>query len=345
MAQGTAASALDHADMDAARSVVMAALGQSEDSAVETDDAGDTNATSTAADDVEDSDESADIPEEAEEGAESDDAEPAEEIETKGIEEDSPFSAADKAAIAADPKLAKLAKGLQKSYTSKMQELGEVRKFREQLKGDPQTVLQRIAEANGLKVSFGESKAAAPTAPQAPPQVPETIAAVAAGVRAKWVPIIGEEATDQLLSGMQEIVTAATGAAVGPILKANGDREQATLVAQTQAEFDRFATEHPDWKNHEAAMQALGARIAPQNMSAYEYTKFLYDNVTRGQQIVKAKVEAAAKVAAKVKRAATDAEPAPRTRIPGKGVKDTPKTYATPEDAVRASLAELGFSA
>ena len=321
----------------------MAALGQSEGSPVEDDDAGDTNATSTAADDVEDSDESADNPEEAEEGAESEDEEPAEEVETKGIEEDSPFSAADKAAIAADPKLAKMAKGMQQSYTARMQELGEVRKFREQLKGDPKTVLQRIAEANGLKVSFdGQAAAAAP--PAVPPQVPEVLSTVAAGVRAKWVPIIGEEATDQLLSGMQEIVTAATGAAVGPLVQANTAREQASVQAQVNADLDRFKSEHSDWATHEAAMTELAGKIVPQGMSTYEYAKFLYSNVTRGQQIAKAKVEASAKVAAKVKRAATDAEPAPRTRVPSKGVKEAPRKYSA-EDAVRAALAEQGYSA
>lgn len=321
----------------------MAALGQSEESPVEDDDAGDTNATSTAADDVEDSDESADNPEEAEEGAESEDEEPAEEVETKGIEEDSPFSAADKAAIAADPKLAKMAKGMQQSYTARMQELGEVRKFREQLKGDPKTVLQRIAEANGLKVSFdGQAAAAAP--PAVPPQVPEVLSTVAAGVRAKWVPIIGEEATDQLLSGMQEIVTAATGAAVGPLVQANTAREQASVQAQVNADLDRFKSEHSDWATHEAAMTELAGKIVPQGMSTYEYAKFLYSNVTRGQQIAKAKVEASAKVAAKVKRAATDAEPAPRTRVPSKGVKEAPRKYSA-EDAVRAALAEQGYSA
>ncbi len=343
MAQGTAASQPDHGDQDIARSVVMAALGQSEGSPVEDDDAGDTNATSTAADDVEDSDESADNPEEAEEGAESEDEAPAEEVETKGIEEDSPFSAADKAAIAADPKLAKMAKGMQQSYTARMQELGEVRKFREQLKGDPKTVLQRIAEANGLKVSFdGQAAAAAP--PAVPPQVPEVLSTVAAGVRAKWVPIIGEEATDQLLSGMQEIVTAATGAAVGPLVQANTAREQASVQAQVNADLDRFKSEHSDWATHEAAMTELAGKIVPQGMSTYEYAKFLYSNVTRGQQIAKAKVEASAKVAAKVKRAATDAEPAPRTRVPSKGVKEAPRKYSA-EDAVRAALAEQGYSA
>lgn len=344
MAQGTAASRPDHGDQDIARSVVMAALGQSEESPVEDDDAGDTNATSTAADDVEDSDESADNPEEAEEGAESEDEEPAEEVEAKG-EDDSPFTAADKAAIAADPKLAKLAKGLQKSYTERMQELGEVKKFREQLKGDPKSVLQRIAEANGLKVSFeGQAAAAAPVIPAAPPQVPEVLSTVAAGVRAKWVPIIGEEATDQLLSGMQEIVTAATGAAVGPLVQANTAREQAAVQAQVNADLERFKAEHTDWAQHEQAMTELAGKIVPQGMSTYEFAKFLYSNVTRGQQIAKAKVEASAKVAAKVKRAATDAEPAPRTRVPSKGVKEAPRKY-TAEDAVRAALAEQGYSA
>lgn len=343
MAQGTAASQPDHGDQDIARSVVMAALGQSEGSPVEDDDAGDTNATSTAADDVEDSDESADNPEEAEEGAESEDEAPAEEVETKGIEEDSPFSAADKAAIAADPKLAKMAKGMQQSYTARMQELGEVRKFREQLKGDPKTVLQRIAEANGLKVSF-DGQAAVAAAPAVPPQVPEVLSTAAAEAQAELAPIIGDEATAVMLSVIQRLVSAGTGAAVGPLIQANTAREQASVQAQVNADLDRFKSEHSDWATHEAAMTELAGKIVPQGMSTYEYAKFLYSNVTRGQQIAKAKVEASAKVAAKVKRAATDAEPAPRTRVPSKGVKEAPRKYSA-EDAVRAALAEQGYSA
>jgi len=346
LAQGTATARPDYNDEAAARSAVEAALGIEAESTVE-GDASDTEAASTAADDVEDSDESAEETEETtDEGTESEDEE-ADEVEgveaKEEPEDDSPFSASDKAAIAADPKLAKLAKGLQKSYTKKMQELGETSRFQKLLNGDPKTVLQRIAEANGLKVKFDGESVVAPAATTSPAASTDSLAPVLAGVRAKWVPIIGEEAADQLLSGMHEIVTAATDAKVAPITRGIQAREQASVQAQVDAEFKRFTDEHPDWKQYEGPMAELAAKINPQ-MGAYETSKFLYDNVTKGKQIAKAKTDTATKLAAKVKKSVADAEPAPRTRVPGTVVKQAPKSYATAEDAVKASLAEMGYS-
>ena len=340
MAQGTAQAAPDYKDESAARSVVMAALGQTDDSEVEASAGGDTDATETVADDVENSDESADTTEEStDEGAESGD-EP-EEVEAKGDDDDegSPFTAEDKAALAKAPKeVQKLAKGLQRSYTKRMQELGETEKFRKLLNGDPQSVLQRIAEANGLKVKFGdEALAPAPALTDSNP-----LTAVAANVRAKWVPIIGEEATDQLLAGMQELVSAGTGAAVKPIIESQTAREREQVQARFKEDFGRFEAEHPDWRKYEGEMLELSKQINPQ-MSPYDTAKFLYANVTRDKQIAAAKTEGAVKTAAKVKRSAADAEPAPHTRIPGSKVKTAPTVYKTPGDAVRAAMAEQGY--
>lgn len=343
MAQGTAHKAPDYNDADAARSVVMAALGQADESEVDESATGDTDATEAAADDDENSDESAvETEESADEGTESeDDSEEAVEAKAddKG-EPDSPFSAEDKAALAKAPKeVQKLAKGLQRSYTKRMQELGETEKFRKMFEGDPQTVLQRIAEANGLKVKFGE-EAKAETVTTTTDASP--LSAVAAGVRAKWVPIIGEEASDQLLSGVQEIIQAATGAAVKPIIESQTQREREQVQARVNEDFKRFEAEHPDWKKHEGAMLELSKKLNPQ-MGAYDTAKFLYSHVTRDLAVAAARTEGAAKTATKVKRAVADAEPAPHTRIPGSKVKTAPPVYKTAGDAVRAALAEQGY--
>lgn len=337
MAQGTARTASNHDDRAAAQSVVMAALGQTDESEVDESAQGDTDATEAAADEVEDSDESAvEAEESADEGTESDDdSEETVEAKAKDEEEDSPFTAEDKAAIAKDPTLKKAYKGLMQSYTKKMQALGEVEKFKKQLEGDPQSILQRLAEANGLKVKFGEEAKAETTTTTTDP-----IAAVAAAVRAKWVPIIGDEASDQLLAGVQEIVAAASGAAVRPLIESQTAREREQATARFKDDFGRFEKEHPDWKQHETAMLELSKRVNPQ-MSPYETAKFLYDHVTRDRQIAKAKAEASG--AAKVKRAVADAEPAPRTRIPGSKVKTAPAVYKTSRDAVLAAMAEQGY--
>lgn len=338
MAQGTARTASNHDDRAAAQSVVMAALGQPDESEVDESAQGDTDATEAAADDVEDSDESAEEAEEsADEGTESvDDSEETVEAKADKDEEDSPFSAEDKAALAKAPKeVQKLAKGLQRSYTQKMQALGEVEKFKKQLEGDPQSILQRLAEANGLKVKFGEEAKAETTTQAADP-----IAAVAAAVRAKWVPIIGDEASDQLLAGVQEIVAAASGAAVKPLIESQTAREREQATARFKDDFGRFEKEHPDWKQHETAMLELSKQVNPQ-MSPYDTAKFLYDHVTRPQQLAKAKAEASG--AAKVKRAVADAEPPPRTRIPGSKVKTAAPVYKTSRDAVLAAMAEQGY--
>jgi len=315
----------------------MAALGQTDESEVDESAQGDTDATEAAADEVEDSDESAvEAEESADEGTESDDdSEETVEAKAKDEEEDSPFTAEDKAAIAKDPTLKKAYKGLMQSYTKKMQALGEVEKFKKQLEGDPQSILQRLAEANGLKVKFGEEAKAETTATTTDP-----IAAVAAAVRAKWVPIIGDEASDQLLAGVQEIVAAASGAAVRPLIESQTAREREQATARFKDDFGRFEKEHPDWKQHETAMLELSKKVNPQ-MSPYETAKFLYDHVTRDRQIAKAKAEASG--AAKVKRAVADAEPAPRTRIPGSKVKTAPAVYKTSRDAALAAMAEQGY--
>jgi hypothetical protein len=318
----------------------MAALGQPEDSTVEDEAGGDTDATETAADDVEDSDESAESTEEStEEGTESGDEEP-EQVEAKG-EEDSPFTAEDKAAIKADPKLAKMAKGLLKSYTQKMQELGETAKFQKMIQGDPKTVLARIAEANGLKVNFDGEKPATPATPAS--ELSNSVQAVIDAQRAEWLPILGEGATNAMVAGMQRIAEAVAGSKVEPIVKGNTAREQAEMQAKVQDDFSRFEKEHPDWKSHEATMLALVPKINPA-LSTYEKTTLLYELATKDKQITKAKTDAEVKHAAKVKKSAADAEPAPHTRIPGGKVKSAPATYKTTEDAVRASLAEMGYT-
>jgi len=341
LAQGTASTATNYNDESAARSAVMAALGQTDDSTVEAE-ARDTDATETAADDVDDSEESAEEAEETtEEDSKSDDEEP-KEVEAKGEEEtDSPFNAEDRAAIKADPKLAKLAKGLQKSYTQKMQELGEVSKFQKMIQGDPKTVLQRIAEANGLKVNFDGDKAASTAL--ATGDITDPVAAAIEAQRAEWLPILGEGATTAMLKGIQRVAEAITGSKVEPIVKGNTAREQAVLQVQVNEEFSRFTKEFPDWKTHEAAMLELKDKINP-NMGTYDTAKFLYDNVTKGKQIAKAKTEAETKLAAKVKRSAADAEPAPRTRIPGGKVTTPPHAFKSAEDAVKAALAEQGYT-
>lgn len=345
MAQGTARTAANYDDNAAARSVVMAALGQADESEVEASETGDTDATEATADDVEDSDESADQTEEtADEGTESDD-EDEEPVEAKAKEEeDSPFSAEDKAALAkAPPEVQKLAKGLQRSYTKKMQALGETEKFRKLFEGDPQLVIQRLAETSGLKVKIGE-EAAVTTASPATPATPAVspVQAVAASVRAKWVPIVGEEAADQLLAGMQEIVNASTGAAVAPIIEGQTKQAREQAQAKFKEDFGRFEKEHPDWREHETAMLELSKQLNPQ-MSPYETAKFLYNHVTRDKQVAKARTEGALKTATKVKRAVEAAEPAPRTRIPGSKVKTAPPVYQTSRDAILAAMGEQGY--
>lgn len=327
----------------------MAALGQADESEVETEETSDTSATaSTASDEEGDSGQSEEASEETtEEGAESEEeTEDTETVETKAEEttEDSPFTAADKAAIEKDPTLKKAYKGLMQSYTKKMQELGETAKFQKLLQGDPRTVLARVAEAHGLKAQFQDPNAQVAAAASSAAVASDPVQAAIEEVRASFAPLVGDETASQLVAGFNKIVSAATQTAVSPILQAQSAREQAQVIEQAKAEFSRFEKEHPDWKAHEAAMTELASRIQPKNMGAYEMSKFLYENVTRGQQIAKATTAAVAKVSAKVKKSVADSEPRPHTRVPGKSVKEAPRKYATPEDAVLASLAEMGYT-
>jgi len=321
----------------------MAAMGM--DSAVSDEADSDTNATVNADDDVEDSDESSEDAEEpTNEDTESEDEEEAEEVEAKGNEEeDSPFTAEDRKALKTAPKeVQKLAKSLQKDYTRKTQELAETRKFQQMLQGDPRTVLQRVAEANGLKVTIDDGK----TAPAA--KAPESLStdaveSVIAEEVARLAPIIGEEAAKTLLRSHDRVAQARANAAVAPIVAGNTAREQAALQERVNAEFNRFASEHPDWKAHEVTMLEKMKALNP-NLSTYEMSKLAYELATAGTKVVKAATEAEAKLAAKKKRAMADAEPAPRTRVPGTKVKEAPKRYAKTEDAVKAALAEMGYT-
>lgn len=326
----------------------MAALGQSDESEVDADATSDTSATATASDDADDSGQSEDESEETtEEGTESADeeTEDTETVEAKGAEtEDTPFTAADKAAIEKNPTLKKAYKGLMQSYTKKMQELGEVAKFRSTLQGDPRSVLAQLAQQHGLKAEFMDPNTQVAVAASAAAVASDPVQSAIDEVRATFAPLVGDETANQLVAGFNKIVSAATQTAVAPIMKANTAREQAQIMEQAKSDFNRFAQEHPDWKAHESAMTALADNLQPRNMGAYELSKFLYESVTRGKQIAKATTEAVAKVSAKQKRAVSDAEPRPRTSVPGKSVKEAPRAYKSSEDAVRASLAEMGYT-
>lgn len=318
----------------------MAAMGM--DSAVSDEADSDTDATVNADDDVEDSDESSEDAEEpTKEDTESDD-EGDEEVEARGEEEDSPFTAEDRKALKTAPKeVQKLAKSLQKDYTRKTQELAETRKFQQMLQGDPKTVLQRIAEANGLKVSIDDGKAAPAAAPAS--AAPDSVESVIQEEIARLAPIIGEEAAKTLLTSQGRVAQARADAALAPIVAGNTAREQAALKERVDADFNRFAAEHPDWKTHEATMLEKMKSLNP-NLPVYEMSKLAYELATAGTKVVKAATDAEAKLAAKKKRAMADAEPPPRTRVPGTKVKEAPKHYSKTEDAVKAALAEMGYT-
>lgn len=313
------------------------------DSAVSDEADSDTDATVNADDNVEDSDESSEDAEEpTKEDTESDD-EGDEEVEAKGSEEeDSPFTAEDRKALkTAPPEVKKLAKSLQKDYTRKTQELAETRKFQQMLQGDPRTVLQRVAEANGLKVTIDDGKAAPAAAPASTPT--DTVEAVIQEEIARLAPIIGEEAARTLLTSQGRVAQARADAALAPIVAGNTAREQAALKERVDADFNRFAAEHPDWKAHEATMLEKMKSLNP-NLPVYEMSKLAYELATAGTKVVKAATDAEAKLAAKKKRAMADAEPPPRTRVPGTKVKEAPKHYSKAEDAVKAALAEMGYT-
>lgn len=339
MPQGTAGTPTVNSDHDAAHSVVMAALGQADgDSDVDEDASSDTDATETAADDVEDSDESADDAEEStEESTElaSDDAE--EDAEAKGEDEEDLFTAADKAALAKAPKeIQRLAKSLRRSYSEKTTAIAQ---FQKSIQGNPQEVLQRLAEANGLKVSFGD-KVAALAAP-ADAKTTDAVAAAIEAQRQEWLPILGEGATNAMLKGIQRVAEAITGSKVEPIVQGQTARERAAAQEKVNSDFDRFTKEHPDWKAHESKMLAQLPNINP-DLDTYTKTKLAYDLATRDKQVAKAKSDG--KLETKIKKAAADAEPAPRTRVPGSKVKAPPPVYKSSRDAIIAAMAEQGHT-
>lgn len=331
MPKPTAGRAEDYDDRGAAQSALAAVQGAPSDSAVTDDESRDTIDEETT-DDITDSDESPESPEATDEDTDS------EEVETPPQPEDTlPFTAADMAAIAADPKLARMAKGMQAAYTKRMQQLGEVERFSKALQGNPAEVIARLAKQYGVEIAAPKAEKPAEADPADP------VESVVRNVHAKWTPIIGEAASQQILAGIREVVQAATGAAVQPVVSTLEQRDQAALQQKYQEEFATFEKEHPDWKQHEAKMAELLPNINP-NLSPYKAAKLLYQMVTADAQASRAKNEGAQAMAAKVAKAKAAAEPVPRTRIPGAKVKAPAPKFASDRDAILAALEEQGIS-
>lgn len=346
MAQATAPAKGNYGDSDAARSVVMAALGTPEDSVEPEGDESDTNAeTDEAASEDDDSGQDADESEDsnADEGIQSDDESEedseVEEEETAAEDLTAKFSKADRAAIEKSPELKRLAKGLNQSFTKSKQEFGEARRFLEALKANPKDVISRLAEANGIKLAD-----AAPAKPAAAPETnSDAVQATVAAEEARWAAVVGPSHAKELMESVRRIAAAASGAAIAPVIQSSEQQRIQEAHNRAAADFKKFVDETPDWQKHEQAMQALAQKLglAP-GMDAYEYSKLLYDTVTRGTQVAKAKVEGAKKIVEKAKKAAAVAEPKPKP-LASRTVKVAPKKGMTDDEAVRASLAEMGF--
>lgn len=79
----------------------------------------------------------------------------------------------------------------------------------------------------------------------------------------------------------QNVAKATVGQAVEPLQSAQQTLLDKAAQEQQTALLESFTTKHPDWKQHETAITALGAKLQPNGMEPLEFLSTLYTLATK----------------------------------------------------------------
>lgn len=202
-----------------------------------------------------------------------------------------------------------LAKDLKAAYTKKTQSLAEQRKqvealaehadFIQALQSDPLTTLKGVAERMGWDI------APKSTGAQAADTATARTEAIASTVVDRVRAALGSE-LDFLAEPLARVISDAlkteVGQAIEPLKSAHKALEDKAALEQRDSVLKAFDAKHPDWKQHEAAMTKLMARIKPgDGVAPGEYLETLYELATKDQREGDAVKKAIAKMQAGAK--------------------------------------------
>jgi hypothetical protein len=208
----------------------------------------------------------------------------------KLADEDLNLSAEEMAAVAADPKLSKIYKSMQRGLTAKTTSIAEERRklaarqsILDQIEADPEQAAVALAKAAGLEV-VRKNEAAQTAVDDASAKMAELFGPEAAGV---LKPVF-----EQLVKGVLEQEVAPYKEATEQLQNTAFDQAMGAAVEQ----FKSSLNEELDPQT-EQEMVALMAQIKPgKDVTPVQYLKFLHTNVTAGKVRAKATQEAADRI-------------------------------------------------
>lgn len=250
----------------------------------------------------------------------------------------------------------KLKKALDTVFTQKMQAIAEERKGHERLKTyesiidayetDPEAALRALAEDAGFTLAAkGPAPETTATKEATSAAATDAAEAIMQEFRESLGPeleYLAEGGLGKAVMGLVERLTKTTAEAVVKPIQERLQADDARAVeTRTQDVLKEFGTKHPDWKDHEQAMLALGLEPA-RGVSEVDHLEHLYQLATlkvsekdRTAQIA-AGVEAGVKAAlAKMKKGAEGGEHTRST--PEARVAARPAGVPTWEESIEAA--------
>lgn len=180
-------------------------------------------------------------------------------------------------------------KAILKGFTQKTQTIAAERKslgawgaIRDAITEDPKDGLSRLAREFGFEIHDPKAAAAATVTQTAGDEAETELRTVLAGVGL-------EEIADKLAPVMRKIAEGATGKTLEPLRTQQQQLIDESTQREAKAALDAFGAMHPDWKEHETAMNALAEKHpAGKNVTAVEWMETLYFLATRESSIEKA---------------------------------------------------------
>lgn len=199
----------------------------------------------------------------------------------------------------------------------------------EALKTDPLSAIEKIATANGLKLSKAaeqDTKTVDKHTAAAMADVPEDL---------QFLKPVLESVVKKVLDSVK--------AEVAPIKEAHAQMASETAAAETTATLATFDAKYPGWKKHEGQMSAIAAKFVPVagSMTDFEYMEQLYTLATAKDSAA----EKTKKVVEKINKAAASVEPT-SSGMPAERVEHAlpPPEKRTMRDAYNAAKAGIRWS-
>lgn len=191
-----------------------------------------------------------------------------------------------------------LRRELQKAFTQKTQKLATERKelaaykdLIDAYKADPKATIEALAKNAGLEVKAPEE-----TSTPAEDPIESVRSALAESLGPEY-----EDLAERLAPALAKAVKAEAERATAPLRTMQAQQLQEAALNEANAEMEQFGKQHPDWKEYEPEMNALGAMLTPKpGMQPQQFLKMLY-MTAKGDKAI---AEATAKALTKMQRSA-----------------------------------------